>query len=166
MISCDRSLVYRWHTNRLTWASLGCYVIRRRCSRQRELANPVITKGRLNVKKIFAYSETITTSRFLSRFFSFFTKTIFCYLPQSSPRAPFCHFCSHFALSLLDKTLTPVKGWKTNKQTNKLVCRLAFPYPFLPASKRWRLHRQNNSNLAQVSLPADWFIVHLGIVVT
>ena len=25
MIVCDRPLVYRWHTNRLTWASLGLY---------------------------------------------------------------------------------------------------------------------------------------------
>ena len=50
MIACDRALVYRGHTNRLTWASLGCYLIRRRCSRQRKLANPVIRKGRLNVK--------------------------------------------------------------------------------------------------------------------
>ena len=37
-------------------------------------------------------------------------------------------------------------------------------YILLSAAKI--LHRQNNSKLAQVSLPADWFIVHLGIVVT
>ena len=29
----------------------GGYIMRRRCSRQRELANPVIREGRLNVKK-------------------------------------------------------------------------------------------------------------------
>ena len=29
----------------------GWYIMRRRCSRQRELANPVIREGRLNVKK-------------------------------------------------------------------------------------------------------------------
>ena len=84
-------------------------------------------------------------------------------LPQKSPRATFCHFCSHFALSLLDKILTPLKG--RNEEKN-LVCRLAFPHPFLPASKHWWLHRQNNWKLPQVSLLADWFIVHLGIVVT
>ena len=142
-------------------------IIRRRCSRQRKLANPVIRKGPLNVKKIFAYSVTITTatintSRLLSRFFSFFTKTVFCYLPQKSPRATFCHFCLHFALPLLDKTLTPLKGWKKKK----LVFRLSFPHNFLPASYPWCLHRQYNSKLAQVSLLADWFIVHLVIVVT
>ena len=154
MIACDRPLVCRWQTNRLTCASLGWYLIRRRCSRQRKLANPLIRKGRLDVKRIFAYLATIISwiRSFCHGFFRFL---------QS-------HFCSHFALSLLDKTLTPVKGWKkqTNKQTNKLVCRLAFPHPFLPASKRWWLHRQNNSKLAQVSLLTDWFIVHLGIVVT
>ena len=95
--------------------------------------------------------------------FNFFTKTIYCYLPQKSPRATFCHFCSHFALSLLNKILTPLRGEIKKKQ---LVCRLAFPHPFLPASKHWWLHRQNNWKLPQVSLLADWFIVHLGIVVT
>ena len=113
-------------------------IIRRRCSRQRKLANPVIRKGRLNVKKIFAYSVTITTatintSRLLSRFFSFFTKTLFCYLPQKSPRATFCHFCSHFALSLLDKILTPLKG--RNKGKKNWSAGSLFPIPFfLPVS--------------------------------
>ena len=112
-------------------------IIRRRCSRQRRLANPVIRKGRLNVKKIFAYSVTITTatintSRLLSRFFSFFTKTVFCYLPQKSPRATFCHFCLHFALPLLDKTLTPLKGWKKKRNWSSGSL---FPITFfLPAS--------------------------------
>ena len=54
----------------------------------------------------------------------------------------------------------------SEKETNKLVCRLAFPHPFLPASKRWWLHRQNNSKLALVNLLANWFIVQLGMVVT
>ena len=106
MIACDRPLVSRWQTNRLTCASLGWYLIRRRCSRQRKLANPLIRKGRLDVKRIFAYLATIISwiRSFCHGFFRFL---------QS-------HFCSHFALSLLDKTLTPVKGWKkTNKQTNK-----------------------------------------------
>ena len=165
MIACDRALVYRGHTNRLTWASLGCYLIRRRCSRQRKLANPLIRKGQTLKKYLHIRQLSFALFVVFVTVFFPFSQTIFFYLPQKSPRATFCHFCSRFALSLLDKTLTPVKGWK-NKQTNKLVCRLAFPYPFLPASKRWRLHRQNNSNLAQVSLPADWFIVHLGIVVT
>ena len=57
MIGRDRALVYRWHMNRLTWASLGCYLIRRRCSRQRKLANPVIKKGQtlkkyLNIRQL------------------------------------------------------------------------------------------------------------------
>ena len=70
-------------------------------------------KKRKNVKKknicIFG-NYHLLDSPFLSRFFSFFTKTVFCYLPQKSPRATFCHFCSNFALSLLDKILTPLKG--------------------------------------------------------
>ena len=68
-------------------------------------------KKRANVKKIFAYSATIICfiRGFCHGFFPF-SQTIFFYLPQKSPRATFCHFCSRFALSLLDKTLTPVKG--------------------------------------------------------
>ena len=94
-------------------------MIRRRCGRQRELANPAIIKRRLNVKKIFAYSATIISwirSFCHSFFFLLLTKTIFCYLPQKSPRATFCHFCWHFALSLLDKILTPLKGEIKQKQ--------------------------------------------------
>ena len=134
--------------------------IRRRCGRQRELANPVITKGRLNVKKIFAYSATITTatfntSRFLSWCFFLFYKD--CIL-LSSVKISSCNFVSFlftFAWPLLHKTLTPLKGWKKkNKQTNWSAGSL-FPIPFFLSAK-----------LPQVSLLADWFIVHLGIVVT
>ena len=139
--------------------------LRWQCSHQRKLANPVIRKGRLNVKKKYLHIRQLSLAGFavFVTTFSFFTNTISCYLPQKSPRATFCHFCSHFALSLLDKILTPLKG--RNEEKN-LVCRLAFPHPFLPASKHWWLHRQNNWKLPQVSLLADWFIVHLGIVVT
>ena len=134
MIACDRPLVYRGLTNRLTGASLGCYLIRRRCSRQRKLANPLIRKGQtlkkyLHIRQLsFALFAVFVTVVFP------FSQTIFFYLPQKSPRATFCHFCSRFALSLLDKTLTPVKGWKNNKQTNWSAGSL-FPIPFfLPAS--------------------------------
>ena len=40
----------------------------------------------------------------LSPLFSVSSITIFCYLPQKSPRATFCHFCSHLSLFLLDGT--------------------------------------------------------------
>ena len=132
MIACDRPLVYRWLTNRLTWASLGGGGgVRWRCSRQRELANPVIRIWWLNVEKIFAYSATIISwiRSFCRGYFSFLTKTIFCYLPQKSPRATFCHFCWHFALSLLDKILTPLKG--RNKGKKNWSAGSLFPIPFL-----------------------------------
>ena len=43
--------------------------------------------------KKFAYSATIISwiRRFCHGFFSFVSMTIFCYLPQKSPRATFCH---------------------------------------------------------------------------
>ena len=47
--------------------------LRWRCSRQRKLANPEKRKGRLNVKKIFAYSATIISwiRGFCHGFFTF-----------------------------------------------------------------------------------------------
>ena len=164
MIACDRALVYRGHTNRLTWASLGCYLIRRRCSRQRKLANPLIRKGQTLKKYLHIRQLSFALfAVFVTVFFPFLHRLYISICRKNPPRATFCHFCSHFALSLLDKILTPLKG--RNEEKN-LVCRLAFPHPFLPASKHWWLHRQNNWKLPQVSLLADWFIVHLGIVVT
>ena len=54
-------------------------------------------------------------------------------LPQKSPRATFCQFCSHFALSLLDKILTPLKG--RNKGKKNWSAGSLFPIPFfLPVS--------------------------------
>ena len=164
MIACDRPLVYLGHTNRLTWASLGCYLIRRRCSRQRKLANPLIRKGQ-TLKKIFAYSATIICwiRGFCHGFFLFYKDYIFL----SAAKILLVQLSVIFVHILLCPYWR--RSWhllRSEKETNKLVCRLAFPHPFLPASKRWWLHRQNNSKLAQVSLPADWFIVHLGIVVT
>ena len=69
-------------------------------------------KKRANVKKIFAYSATIICwiRGFCHGFFPFLHRLYFSICCKNPPRATFCHFCSHFALSLLDKTLTPVKG--------------------------------------------------------
>ena len=81
MIACDRPLVYRWLTNRLTWTSLGGGGgrVRWRCSRQRELANPVIRIWWLNVEKIFAYSATIISwiRSFCRGFFPFWQRLYF-----------------------------------------------------------------------------------------
>ena len=81
MIACDRPLVYRWLTNRLTWASLGegGGGLRWRCSRKRELANPVIRIWWLNVEKIFAYSATIISwiRSFCHGFFPFWQRLYF-----------------------------------------------------------------------------------------
>ena len=165
MIACDRALVYRGHTNRLTWASLGCYLIRRRCSRQRKLANPLIRKGQ-TLKKYLPIRQLSFAgfAVFVTVFFRFYTDYIFLSAAK----------ILHVQLSVIFVHILLCPYWiipwhllrgekQTNKQTNKLVCRLAFPHPFLPGSK---LHRQNNSKLAQVNLLAHWFIVHLGIVVT
>ena len=120
MIACDRPLVYRGLTNRLTGASLGCYLIRRRCSRQRKLANPLIRKGQTLKKYLHIRQLSFALfAVFVTVFFPFLHRLYISICRKNPPRATFCHFCSHFALSLLDKTLTPVKGWKTNKQTNK-----------------------------------------------
>ena len=165
MIACDRALVYRGHTKRLTWASLGCYLIRRRCSRQRKLANPLIRKGQ-TLKKYLPIRQLSfgLFAVFVTVFFRFYTDYIFL----SAAKILLVQLSVIFVHILLcPYWIRPwhlLRGEKqTNKQTNKLVCRLAFPHPFLPASK---LHRQNNSKLAQVNLLAHWFIVHLGIVVT
>ena len=168
MIACDRPLVYRGLTNRLTGASLGCYLIRRRCSRQRKLANPLIRKGQTLKKYLHIRQLSFAGfAVFVTVFFRFYTDYIFL----SAAKILLVQLSVIFVHILLcPYWIRPwhlLRGEKqTNKQTNKLVCRLAFPHPFLPASKRWWLHRQNNSKLAQVSLLTDWFIVHLGIVVT
>ena len=126
MIASDRPLVYRWHTNRLTWASLGCYLIRRRCSRQRKLANPVKRKGRLNVKYFHIRQLSLAGfAVFVTVFFSFITNTVFCYLPQKSPRATFCYFCSHFALPLLEK----ITGLQARFSQSLSFCQLAMVAP-------------------------------------
>ena len=83
-------------------------------------ANPAIRKGRLNVKKKHLHIRPLSIAGFevfVTAFFLFFTKTIFCYLRQKSPLATFYHFCLHFALPLLDKTLTPLKGKIKQKKT-------------------------------------------------
>ena len=78
MIASERPLVYRWHTNRLTWASLGCYLIRRRCSRQRKLANPLIRKGQ-TLKKYLPIRQLSFAlfAVFVTVFFRFYTDYIF-----------------------------------------------------------------------------------------
>ena len=79
MIACDRQLVYRWLTNRLTWATLGRGGVRWRCMRQRELANPVIRIWWLKVEKIFVYSATIISwiRSFCRGFFPFWQRLYF-----------------------------------------------------------------------------------------
>ena len=69
-------------------------------------------KKRANVKKTICLfgNNHLLDSRFLSRFFPFLQRLYFSICRKNSPRATFCHFCSRFALPLLDKTLTPVKG--------------------------------------------------------
>ena len=78
MIASDRPLVYRWHTKRVTWASLGCYLIRRRCSRQRKLANPLIRKGQ-TLKKYLPIRQLSFAlfAVFVTVFFRFYTDYIF-----------------------------------------------------------------------------------------
>ena len=78
MIACDRALVYRGHTKRLTWASLGCYLIRWRCSRQRKLANPLIRKGQ-TLKKYLPIRQLSFAgfAVFVTVFFRFYTDYIF-----------------------------------------------------------------------------------------
>ena len=137
MIACDRPLVYRGLTNRLTGASLGCYLIRRRCSRQRKLANPLIRKGRLDVKRIFAYSATIISwiRSFCHGFFPFWQRLYFAICRKN--------LLVQLSVIFVHILLCPywIRPWhllrgekQTNKQTNWSAGSL-FPIPFfLPAS--------------------------------
>ena len=121
MIACDRALVYRGHTNRLTWASLGCYLIRRWCSRQQKLANPLIRKGQ-TLKKLFAYSATIICwiRGFCHVFLLFYKDYIFL----SAAKILLVQLSVIFVHVLLCPYW--IRPWhllrgekKTNKQTNK-----------------------------------------------
>ena len=136
MIACDRALVYRGHTNRLTWASLGCYLIRRWCSRQRKLANPLIRKGRLNVKKnicIFG-NYHLLDSRFWSRFFPFLHRLYFAICRKNLLVQLSVIFVQVLLCPYWIRPWHLLRGENTNKQTNWSAGSL-FPIPFfLPAS--------------------------------
>ena len=136
MIACDRALVYRGHTKRLTWASLGCYLIRRRCSRQRKLANPLIRKGQ-TLKKYLPIRQLSFAgfAVFVTVFFRFYTDYIFL----SAAKILLVQLSVIFVHILLcPYWIRPwhlLRGEKqTNKQTNWSAGSL-FPIPFfLPAS--------------------------------
>ena len=134
MIACDRPLVYRGLTNRLTGASLGCYFIRRRCSRQRKLANPLIRKGQtlkkyLHIPQLsFALFAVFVTVffRFHRLYFSICRKNL---LVQLSVIFVHVLLCPYWI-----RPWHLLRGEKTNKQTNWSAGSL-FPIPFfLPAS--------------------------------
>ena len=70
----------------------------------------------------------------LSPLFSVSSITIFCYVPQKSPRATFCHFCSHLSLFLLDSTWNLLR----DKLKKKRLCSSAgslFLVPFFSPAR-------------------------------
>ena len=105
VIAPNRPLV-----NRFTCRSLGLrYIVMRRC-RQQEPAKPAIrikrfSNSTFNVQKnicIFGnYRLRMLDLRVLSPLISLSSMTIFCYLPQNSPHATFCHFVHIFLCSYL-----------------------------------------------------------------
>ena len=165
MIACNKPLVYRRHTNRLTWASLGCYLIRRRCSRQRKLANPVIRKGQ-TLKKIFAYSGTsICWIRgFCHGVFLFYKNCILLYAAKTSS----CHLLSFlfsFCFAPLDKILTPLKGCeqKTGLQArfspSLSSCQLALVAP-LPKQLETRTSEPARRLVYRSSGDSRYLVIH------
>ena len=101
--------------------------------------------------------------RVLSPLFSVSSIIIFFYVPQKSPRATFCQFCSHLSLFLLDSTWNLLRDELKKKKKRLSSSAGSF---FLPASAGGFTAKQRYLQLAQVSLLADWFIVYLAIVVT
>ena len=97
MIARDRPLAYGWHANRFTCASLGLYI---------EAVVPSAGDGEpgdknrtiKRLKNICIFGNISWIRRFCQGFFPFFSMTLFCYLPQKSPRATFCNYV-HILLS-------------------------------------------------------------------
>ena len=146
-------------------------VLIRRC-RQREPAKPAIRIERfsnsiLNVK-IYSHIREVSFSGFagfVATFFPFFHDYIFLSAAKS-PRATFCHFCSHVSLFLLDSTWNLLRNELKKKRLSSSAGSLFLVPFFLPASADGSTAKQRYLKLAQVSLLADWFIVYLAIVVT
>ena len=97
MIACDRPLVYRWHSNRLTCANLGLYINAAVLSAGAGKSgdkNRAILRSIFNIKKnIYIYIRQHSLAWFavfVTAFFPF-SMTRFYQLLQKSPRATFCH---------------------------------------------------------------------------
>ena len=69
----------------------------------------------------------------LSPLFSVSSITIFCYVPQKSPRATFCHFFSHLSLFLLNSTWNLLRAKSKKKLSSSAGSLFLVPF-FLSAS--------------------------------
>ena len=99
----------------------------------------------------------------LSPLSSVSSTTIFCYVPQKSPRATFCHFCSHLSLFLLDSTWNLLRD-ELKKKKNLAGSHFLVPF-FSPASAGGSTAK-STPNSHKWAFLADQFIGYLAIVVT
>ena len=86
--------------NRLTCSSLGCInaVVQSAGAGESGDKNRPILQFHTQRQKKYLHIRQLSFAGLagLVTVFSPFSMTIFCYLPQKSPCATFCHFCSRF----------------------------------------------------------------------